>query len=582
MPIFPDIFSTQELTRLRQELADRDSKIRELTDSHTRELQRANHADTHTAHLEQLLETVERANREATDRARQQAALNQAANNQASAEILRLKSDLATAIELCTEIERERDAANVDADQFQKTALRLQTELANAQSSFRDRNAEFSEREARLQAKSEKLMVERQAFQLQAQRLHAREQAWRVNVEPRLRDFEAHQALEAKRLELKELDADLWRRDEALRDLKKDLDRRNCSDIELSKRELALIDLEKMVSDREATIGVAQADLERELAAVSDRKVHLDLRAEELSQFQSRVDEIEENLSKIAKRERQLAKESALEKAAQKASAIDLREKAVALRRDERRLNSATAKLDAREALVAKQESQLEKLRTDRRDLRRRLKECEDEHETLKKQFEISRKKVNSLSDELSAHADRISYRDGQIAALILERDAFRLKLDECNRSQRASGIGKTQEGLRRGPEKAIQQKDPTPPTPPQLRAESPLTAHGYRVGATGLINAEARRAVLKKIIALPFRNLQKVGPDDYMAQWGEANSRNRIWCIAHQLSWNINFQGAKESLELARKHWLEDLRWLTKHYKGRIPDSHWPTIPKQ
>lgn len=581
MPLFPDIFSTQELNRLRQELALRDSKIQELANSLTAERQTTSQVQTLLEHHKQLLEDSERTIRAARDQALRQAKLNEANSAQAAAEILQLKADVDTAIEICKEIELERDAAKENADQLQKVTQRLQAELAATTPNSLDRDAEFTERESRLQEKSKKLVAERQAFQLQAQKLYAREQAWRVNIEPRLRDFEEHQALEAKRLELTALDTALWQRDEALRDLKKDLDRRNCSDIELSKREIDLFDLEQRVSERERAIHASEADLERELATLSDRKSSLDRQAEQLSQFQSEVDRIEENLVSIANRERQLAEALSREKAGQRARTIELRQEHAALRRDERRLNSVKARLDAREAIVGERETQFEKLKTDRRELRRRVKECVAENEAVTRQLEIAMKKIKLTTADLIGHTERITYRDGQITSLILERDALRVKLDECNRSRRAFENGRAVAAVRHDAEKTIERKDSPPPPPPDLRAESPLTAHDYRVGVSGIVNDEARRAVLKKIIGLQYRNLQKVGPEDYMAQWGEANSDDRIWCIAHQLSWNVNFQGAKESLGRARKHWLDDLRWLTKHYKRSIPDSHWPKVPK-
>jgi hypothetical protein len=117
-------------------------------------------------------------------------------------------------------------------------------------------------------------------------------------------------------------------------------------------------------------------------------------------------------------------------------------------------------------------------------------------------------------------------------------------------------------------------------PPPPAFRSNTPLTALHYHVGLSGIEEEEERHELLRKIISCSYRQLPKVGAPEYMRQWGEGKSPQRVRCIAYHLSWNIGFQGAKDTNELARQHWLDDLKWLTKYYKAKIPKSRWPKVP--
>jgi hypothetical protein len=106
------------------------------------------------------------------------------------------------------------------------------------------------------------------------------------------------------------------------------------------------------------------------------------------------------------------------------------------------------------------------------------------------------------------------------------------------------------------------------------------LKALYYRIGLSGIDDADERRDLLHSIISCFFMQLTKVSSPDYMRQWGEGKSPQRVRCMAYHLSWYIGFQGAKDTNELARHHWLEDLKWLTKNYKAKVPASKWPKVP--
>jgi hypothetical protein len=105
-------------------------------------------------------------------------------------------------------------------------------------------------------------------------------------------------------------------------------------------------------------------------------------------------------------------------------------------------------------------------------------------------------------------------------------------------------------------------------------RAESPLHALGYCVGRNGLPATE-RRAILR---AAFMEQLPQVGDIQYMAEWGNPNTAERLKKMANTLASNCRNQKKKENRsEEAIRDWESDLAWLRDtFYRGHI-SFHWP-----
>lgn len=200
------------------------------------------------------------------------------------------------------------------------------------------------------------------------------------------------------------------------------------------------------------------------------------------------------------------------------------------------------------------------------------------------KNFELRNEKdrLNTLLQECEeVKQEETSYKD----FLLSENETLKARIQELIQASKKS---KSETKSKKYDEVEIDDYDPAKhggeiaPPPPAFRSNTPLTALHYHVGLSGIDDVDERRDLLRSIISCSYRQLPKVGSAEYMRQWGEGKSPQRVRCMAYHLSWNIGFQGAKETNELARQHWLEDLKWLTKHYKLKIPASMWPKIPKQ
>jgi hypothetical protein len=104
--------------------------------------------------------------------------------------------------------------------------------------------------------------------------------------------------------------------------------------------------------------------------------------------------------------------------------------------------------------------------------------------------------------------------------------------------------------------------------------SESPLHAMGYRVGRNREYPTK-RQAILKRAF---IEELEQVGPPEYMAEWGEPDSAQRLHKIANLLASNCRNQKKRRrpSLE-AIADWESDLDWLkTTFYHGRFK-FQWP-----
>ena len=432
-------------------------------------------------------------------------------------------------------------------------------ELQRLRSIYDEKDRVYLDREAKLSEKSEKLLQERQKFQQQAIDLHTREQHWKHVIEPQISKYESHVSLDLRQKQIEDRQAQLEQLERALTEREADMVRRQCVDETLKSREAEISEWDQLLSDRAIELDAKAAALTQKQADLEALTSKLDALSLELSSFRKRAAQLDDEAAQIeAQAENIQAKED--EQQAKHAERLtELRQQRTELRKTVKELNLREVDLKEREKIVKRDEALILslknknfELRKDEKRLNALLVECEGE-----KQEESSRK------DFLLKENATLKSRIGELIQSAGKRKAVK-ESDEIE-------IGEY-DPAKHGGEIA--------PPPPAFRSNTPLTALHYHVGLSGIDDADERRELLRSIISCSFKQLPKVGSPDYMRQWGEGKSPQRVRCMAYHLSWNIGFQGAKETNELARQHWVEDLKWLTKNYKAKIPASRWPKVP--
>jgi hypothetical protein len=105
-------------------------------------------------------------------------------------------------------------------------------------------------------------------------------------------------------------------------------------------------------------------------------------------------------------------------------------------------------------------------------------------------------------------------------------------------------------------------------------QAESPLHAMGYKVGKQGL-NSVQRSELLRRAF---MEGIPRVGTADYMAEWGEPGTPERLKKLANYIASNCrNMKKRQSPSEEAIHDWEVDLAWLKRSfYRGHFA-FQWP-----
>lgn len=439
---------------------------------------------------------------------------------------------------------------------------RTAQEIQGLQASYDDKDRGYQEREAKLAKKSEELLHERQKFQQQAMDLQRREQHWKQVVEPQLARYEAHCSLDLREQKLNALEAQLVVRDRDLNDLEADLIRRQCTDATLRAREAEIVEWENLLSDKEKNLQSTAEILNARRRSIEEKEVEQLAEAQRLSAFQARVDRLDKDEEALLEREKRLEIKKSVQAENHKIKLSKIRADRSALKTLKNQLDAHELDIKQREKEVKREEAQVLSLKNKNFALRKEEKRLN----ALLEECEGEKQKESSTKDSLQKENVTLKARIGELIQAAGKRKG-------ASQPQESSEI---EIGVY---DPAIHGGEIAPP-PPAFRSNTPLTALHYHVGLSGIEDADERRELLRSIISCALKKLPKVGSSEYMHQWGEGKSPQRVRCMAYHLSWNIGFQGAKDTNELARQHWLDDLKWLTQHYKAKVPASKWPKVP--
>ena len=559
MGLLDDFFGKDEINQLKKQLIEKTNEVSRL-ESSLSSLTNSQRA------FEKKVEQLDKA-----------VADGSVSHNALTVELAQSKAEIARQ---ATEFESFKRTASDQKSQnsttiaeLQKTAAAFAPEIAAAKSErdakanelqrlrsiYDEKDRVYLDREAKLSEKSEKLLQERQKFQQQAMDLHTREQHWKHVIEPQISKYESHVSLDLRQKQIEDRQAQLEQLERAVTEREADMVRRQCVDETLKSREAEISEWDQLLSERATELDAKAAVLTQKQSDLEAMTNKLDALSLELAAFRERAAQLDDEAAQIEAQAENIQAKEDEQQAKHSERLTELRQQRTELRKTVKELNLREVDLKEREKIVKRDEALILSLKNKNFELRKEekrlnalLEECEGE-----KQEESSRK------DFLLKENATLKSRIGELIQSAGKRKAVK-ESDEIE-------IGEY-DPAKHGGEIA--------PPPPAFRSNTPLTALHYHVGLSGIDDADERRELLRSIISCSFKQLPKVGSPDYMRQWGEGKSPQRVRCMAYHLSWNIGFQGAKETNELARQHWVEDLKWLTKNYKAKIPASRWPKVP--
>ena len=559
MGLLDDFFGKEEINQLKKQLIEKTNEVTRLESS----------LSTLTNSQLAFEQKVAQLNKAVAD--------GSVSHNALTMELAQSKAEIARQ---ATEFESFKRTASDQKSQtsttiaeLQKTAAAFAPEIAAAKSErdakanelqrlraiYDEKDRGYLDREAKLSEKSEKLLQERQKFQQQAMDLHTREQNWKHVIEPQISKYESHVSLDIRQKQIEDRQAQLEQLERALSEREADMVRRQCVDETLKSREAEISEWDQLLSERATELDAKAVALTQKQADLEALTNKLDALSLELAAFRERAAQLDDEAAQIEVHAENIQAKEDEQQAKHAERLTELRQQRTELRKTVKELNLREVDLKEREKTVKRDEALILSLKNKNFELRKEEKRLT----ALLEECEGEKQEESSSKDFLLKENATLKSRIGELVQSAGKRKAVK-ESDEIE-------IGEY-DPAKHGGEIA--------PPPPAFRSNTPLTALHYHVGLSGIDDADERRELLRSIISCSFKQLPKVGSPDYMRQWGEGKSPQRVRCMAYHLSWNIGFQGAKETNELARHHWLEDLKWLTKNYKAKIPASRWPKVP--
>ncbi len=559
MGLLDDFFGKDEINQLKKQLIEKTNEVTRLESS----------LSSLTNSQRAFEKKVEQLDKAVTD--------GSVSHNALTMELAQSKAEIARQ---ATEFESFKRTASDQKSQnsttiaeLQKTAAAFAPEIAAAKSErdakanelqrmrsiYDEKDRVYLDREAKLSEKSEKLLQERQKFQQQAMDLHTREQHWKHVIEPQISKYESHVSLDLRQKQIEDRQAQLGQLERALTEREADMVRRQCVDETLKSREAEISEWDQLLSERATELDAKAAALTQKQSDLEALTNKLDSLSLELAAFRERAAQLDDEAAQIEVQAENIQAKEDEQQAKHAERLTELRQQRTELRKTVKELNLREVDLKEREKIVKRDEALILSLKNKNFELRKEEKRLN----ALLEECEGEKQEESSSKDFLLKENATLKSRIGELIQSAGKRKAVK-ESDEIE-------IGEY-DPAKHGGEIA--------PPPPAFRSNTPLTALHYHVGLSGIDDADERRELLRSIISCSFKQLPKVGSPDYMRQWGEGKSPQRVRCMAYHLSWNIGFQGAKETNELARQHWVEDLKWLTKNYKAKIPASRWPKVP--
>jgi len=266
------------------------------------------------------------------------------------------------------------EKSKLDLIEREKITKSIESEWKKARDSIELKERSFQEREVKLEEKSEKLLKERQKFQQQSAELYSREQRWKQNIEPQLSKYEAHLSLELRELKLEETKALLEKKQISLDSQESDLIRRGLTDEKLRARETEVEDSKRLLALLKVELEVKSKEHSRIDSEQAARTKKLENWAEELFVFQTRVNQLDLEIKKLAEQEKQIIGTKERNDAIHKEQLVELRLHRSTLKELEKDITQRETSLNLREKIIKRDVSQLESLKGTNLELRKENK----------------------------------------------------------------------------------------------------------------------------------------------------------------------------------------------------------------
>lgn len=385
MGLLDDLFGKEEITKLRNQLSEKNAEIDRL--------------GSQFAQLNDICISLEKNLSERSQKiSSQQDALTNADAKIISLEeqVQRLTMDLG-ALKTTSSKKHEEDSeliGNLESALSEAKAYVLATNqqrdeikalLASMQETYEEKDRAYLERESKLAEKSEKLQVERQTFQQQASDLQRREQEWKHRIEPKISQYTTHLSLDEKKKLLEDTQAQIIAREEWLQQKDDELNRRNASDKALNDREKEIQDRNAQLTQKQAEIEALFTETQTKAIELQERSTKLEDWSRELFAFQHRVDQIDAEKKQISQQQDALQKKISAEQVKHTERLSEIR-----LLRSE--ITKSSRALDQREKVISEREKE--------------LKREEKKHIDAKNKNSTLRNEIKALQAQLSEHED--------------------------------------------------------------------------------------------------------------------------------------------------------------------------------
>ncbi len=413
--------------------------------------------------------------------------------------------------------------------------------------------ARFYAREENLAAISLKIQKRKDDIDQHERELQNRERSWKEDIMPQLKRYETHQKLDQRQAELelreRKLDAQLHDSDQKRSELEE-------KEKILLKRHNELNDWDLNLRAEKQKFSIQIEFAKNAEAIIKENDTRASMHVNEIESLKIQLEDC------IAKEQRCKGQLDVLQLFGKTyVDAINPKDECSSVCM--KKIESLNTQLDN---CMARERYYREKLHN-LNELHGQL-----EHASKQKEVRASRdsKEIKSLNTQLKA----CMAKEQLCQRLLKQCEDSKPEYDASRTHPRPGPAGNSGiEIIKRGLSSSI---------PDFSQVDSPLKSFGYKVGFSGIIIPEERRNKLMDFIQTTAKKIPKVGPVEYMKHWGEKNSDQRVYCMAHHIAWNINFQGKKEGNELAREHWISDLRWMKEQYGDALADKDWPTIPRR
>jgi hypothetical protein len=369
MGLLDDIFGKEEISRLKNLLAEQTSEFSELQVELAQKLERINQLSQECERFESENQAIRTELQKASaDKDRNIANLEEYRRNISTQQELHRKTvnDFRQQVDQhVAEIKKN----NFERDNQDKELQKLRSRILEIEQTLHQREQHFQDREIKLADKSEKLQTKQRALEEQTAAYASKETNWIQTIEPQLLKFEKYQALHLLQTELNEYGEELKMLEQSLSIREADLLRRNCTDKVLLEREIKNTDLETQLAEQSSSLKIYAAGLEHKQAQIDEESSELDSVRARIKTLDDDTNELELRLESFSLK--------------QKKQEEDHQERLVQIRQERTALRQEIKQIIARETDVSERESAVKRAEAQSLNLKNKNLELKQENDFL-------------------------------------------------------------------------------------------------------------------------------------------------------------------------------------------------------